>query len=103
MKKVILSLLLLMPLAAISGEEVYPKGTVGYAQSYSKRICTNLIPDITHNYNVSNLELAAHDVFNTIFVNCTYRAKTQELNGDLPTVITALLNTTNNRFTVEFH
>lgn len=79
----------------------YPKGTVGYAKNVSERICKNLITDVVRNYNVSNLKLIDHDVFNDSFVNCVYSAIIPELYGDRPAMVVAFFNTANSRFTVE--
>jgi len=87
MKKIILSLLLLTPLAATAADD----------------ICTKLIPDITNNYYLYNLEVMrnGNPQVSQELVSCTYRAVRKDVYGDLPVVVTVLLNTTNNRFTVE--
>lgn len=87
MKKLLSLLALLTPIAAIAGEDV----------------CTKLIPDIVHNYDVAKLEVMrnGNPQVSQDLVSCTYRAITPSLSGDLPVVVIALLNITNNRFTVE--
>jgi hypothetical protein len=87
MKSQLLYLALLAPLAAVAGDD----------------ICTKLIPDITQNYNVAKLEWMrnGNPHVSQDMVSCTYRAVTPALSGDIPVVVTALLNTSNNRFTVD--
>lgn len=89
MKQLLVSLALLTPLTAIAGDD----------------ICTKLIPDITNNYDVSKLEWMrnGNPQVSQDLVSCTYRAVTPEMWGDRPVVVIVLLNTANNRFTVEIH
>ena len=87
MKQLLVSLTLLAPLTASAGDD----------------ICTKLIPDITRNYDVSKLEWMRNGnprVFQDL-VSCNYRAETPSMSGNLPVIVTVLLNTTNNKFTVE--
>lgn len=75
------------------------------ASSYDDgvQICKNLKIDIARNYNVKNLELMinGNPYVSESLVSCTYRASVSEMYGDRPTMVTALLNTSNNRFTIE--
>jgi hypothetical protein len=89
MRKLLVSFVLLGPLTAIAGED----------------ICTKLIPDITRNYDVSKLEWMqnGNPHVSQSLVTCTYKAVTKEMWGDLPVLVSVLLNTNNNRFTVEIH
>ncbi|WP_150815692.1 hypothetical protein [Pseudomonas fluorescens] len=87
MKQLLVSLALLAPLTAFAGGD----------------ICTNLIPDITRNYDVSKLEWMrnGNPYVSQDLVSCAYKAVTPEMWGDRPVLVMVLLNTTNNRFTVE--
>lgn len=87
MKKLIASLTLLASITAQAGEDV----------------CIKLMPDILANYKVENLEVMrnGNPYVSTELVSCVYRATRSELYGDIPVMVTALLNTANNRFTVE--
>ena len=87
MKKLIASLAFLASVTAQAGEDV----------------CTELMPDILANYKVENLEVMrnGNPYVSKELVSCVYRATRPELSGDIPIVVTALLNTANNRFTVE--
>lgn len=86
MKTVVVILLAALPLIA-AGDDV----------------CNKLIPDIENNYYVSKLKVMrnGNPQVSQDLVSCTYRGVTPTINGDLPVVVTALLNTTNSRFTVE--
>lgn len=89
MKKIILSLLLLTPLVAVAGDD----------------ICKRLVLDIELNYEVYIQEVVqnGNPHISQELVSCTYKAIRKDIYGDLPIVVTALMNTTNNRFTVEIH
>lgn len=66
-------------------------------------ICRNLIPDITQNFAVFDMEFMpnGNPHVSQQLVSCIYRATTHELYGNRPTMVAALLNISNNRFTVE--
>lgn len=66
-------------------------------------ICTKLIPDITRNYDVTKLEWMRNGNPHVTqdLVSCNYRAEAPSMSGNLPVTVLVLLNTTNNRFTVE--
>jgi len=87
MKKLLLSLILVTSFSAVAADDV----------------CTKLIPDITHNYDVANLKVMrnGNPRISQDLVSCTYSAVTPAMSGDLPVTVTALLNTSNHRFTVE--
>lgn len=87
MKQLPVLLALLTPLTAFAGDD----------------ICTKLIPDITHNYDVTNLEVVRNGNPHVTqdLVSCNYRAETPSMSGNLPVTVVVLLNTTNNRYTVE--
>lgn len=89
MKKLVTSLALLASATAQAGEDV----------------CTKLMPDILTNYKVENLEVMrnGNPYVSKELVSCVYKATRPELYGDVPVMVTALLNTANNRFTVEIH
>ncbi|WP_144080562.1 hypothetical protein [Pseudomonas simiae] len=87
MKKLMASLAFLAPVTALAGDD----------------ICTKLMPDILANYKVENLEVMrnGNPYVSKELVSCVYRATRPELYGDIPVMVTALLNTANNRFSVE--
>lgn len=87
MKKALVSFALIAPLTALAGEDV----------------CTNLIPDITRNYDVTSLEVVrnGNSHVSQDLVSCNYRAQAPSMSGNLPVMVVVLLNTTNNRYTVD--
>ena len=87
MKKLMASFALLASATAQAGEDV----------------CTKLMPDILANYKVENLEVMrnGNPYVSKELVSCVYKATRPELYGDIPVMVTVLLNTVNNRFTVE--
>lgn len=91
MKKLLVVLALLTPFTVMAAE------TNGFD------ICTNLISDITRNYDVSKLELMrnGNPYVSQSLVSCNYKAVAPAMSGDLPVVVTALLNTVSKRYTVE--
>lgn len=74
-----------------------------FAASAADDACKTLIPEIVRNYEVANLEVMrnGNPHISKSMVSCTYKAVTPTMSGDLPVVVTALLNTDNKRFTVE--
>lgn len=86
MKKLITAMLLLVPLTASAGD-----------------VCKQLIPDITRNYEVYELEVMrnGNPQVSQSLVSCTYKAVVHEMWGNRPVMLVVLLNNTNNRFTVE--
>jgi hypothetical protein len=89
MKKLLAILTMLAPLTVMASDDV----------------CTKLISDITRNYELSKLEFMpnGNPHISQSMVSCTYSGFAPSMSGDLPVVITALLNTTNNRYTLEVH
>jgi hypothetical protein len=87
MKQLLVSLAMLAPLIAAASDD----------------ICTKLIPDITRNYDVTKLEWMRNGNPHVTqdLVSCNYRAETPSMSGNFPVIVIVLLNTTNNRFTVE--
>ena len=78
--------------------------TKAMARKYDgTEVCTDLIVDITRNYYVSQLQWMhnGNPHVTQDLVSCTYKAVTPEMWGDRPVMVIALLNTSNNRFTVE--
>lgn len=67
-------------------------------------VCDQLISDIVKYYDVQNLEWArnGNPYVSESMVSCVYRATRRSMSGDLPVMVIALLNTSNNNFTVEF-
>lgn len=86
MKNLILTMSILMPLSASAGD-----------------VCKGLIPDITRNYEVYELEVMrnGNPQVSQSLVSCTYKAVVHEMWGNRPVMLVVLLNTENNRFTVE--
>lgn len=74
-----------------------------FAASAADDVCKTLIPEIVRNYEVANLEVMrnGNPRISKSMVSCTYKAVTPTMSGDLPVIVTALLNTDNKRFTVE--
>lgn len=73
------------------------------AQARKDSVCTDLIPDITRNYEVYELEVmrSGNPQVTQSLASCIYRAVVHELWGNRPVMLSVLLNTDNNRFTVE--
>ena len=86
MKKLLVLMALLAPITAMADD-----------------VCDKIISDITRNYNVSKLEVMhnGNPRVSQDLVACNYKAVTPEMWGDRPVLVSVLLNTTNNRFTVE--
>lgn len=91
MKTITLLVAMLLPLPVMAAGNGY-------------EVCRNLAADITNEYQVSNLEFMpnGNPYVSESLVSCNYRATRPTLNGDLPVMVIALLNTANNRYTVEF-
>lgn len=86
-------------------ENTAPVITATAGEVTQKDICVDLIPDITSQYNVPKLEYLGTNGDRYVpgsYISCTYSTVIREVWGDVPGVVTAMLNTANNRFTVEF-
>lgn len=74
-----------------------------FAASAADDVCKTLIPEIVRNYEVANLEVMrnGNPQVSQSLVSCTYKAVVHEMWGNRPVMLVVLLNTENNRFTVE--
>ena len=86
-------------------ENTAPVITATAGEVTQQDICIDLIPDITSQYNVPKLEYLSTNGDLYVpgsYISCIYSTVIREVWGDRPGIVTALLNTDNNRFTVEF-